>query len=563
MSNGSVEVVAGVVSEAGRREHNEDYAAACVLGSGRRHHGVVAAVADGVSGAKGGRVAAETAVRQFLEGYYGQRETLGVQVAAARALEAVNRWLHVIGRNDPALAQCATTFTALVLRGRRAHVVHVGDSRAYRLSGNRLERLTEDHTHNQRDMSHVLYRALGLEEGVRADHGVWPLQPYDRFLLCSDGIHGTLSGARIRDILAERAAPEATARALVDAAYGAGGTDNLSAVVLDVIALPPPDHAELDQEVAALPVLPPPRPGDTVDGFPIGDALSEGRYSVLFHSNADGRRLVLKFPKPEVAATPLYRRAFQREAWVAARVRSPGLGEVIELPPGRQSRLYAVMPFYDGETLETRLTRAPLDLDEGVRIGVALARAVAALHRAGVIHRDIKTDNVVLLRDGGVKLIDLGVARLPRLEDEPETDIPGTPSYLAPELFARAHAGDEVSDLYALGVTLYRAFTGSWPYGEVEPFSHPRFGRPAPLSAKRADLPAWLEATLARAVAVAPADRFGDTLELAAELENGLAGAGTARIVSRPLYHRNPLRFWQGLSLVLAVALLIALAHVR
>ena len=567
MADSQLQVSTGFVSETGRRERNEDYAAVCLGGALQRlGHGVVAAVADGVSGAKGGRVAAETTVRQFIEGYYGQRETIGVQVAAARALEAVNRWLHALGRRDPALENCATTFTALILRGRRVHVLHVGDSRAYRLCGPRLSRLTEDHTVNRHDLSHVLYRAVGLEEAVRLDHAVQPLQPYDRFLLCSDGVHGSLPDARIREVLLERSGPEAAARALVDAALAAGSLDNLSAVVIDVNTLPPPDHAELAQALADLPVGPPPKPGDCVDGFRLGELMSEGRYSLLFRAGdgADGQPVVLKFPKPEVAAAALYRRAFQRDSWVAARVRNPGIGEVIELPPGRQSRLYSVMPFYQGETLEARLARSPpLGLAEGVGIAIKLARAVTALHRAGIIHRDIKPENVLLLSGEEVRLIDLGAVRLPRLEEEPETEIPGTPSYMAPELFAGAHGGDELSDLYALGVTIYRAFSGAYPYGEVEAFSHPRFGRPVPLSARRRDMPAWLEAVLARAVAVSPRERFGDALEFAAELENGLARGGALAVKPLPLYHRNPLRFWQGVSLALLLALIATLAGGR
>ena len=153
----------------------------------------------------------------------------------------------------------------------------------------------------------------------------------------------------------------------------------------------------------------------------------------------NGKSLVLKFPHPRVADDATYRLAFVNEAWVAARVRSPWIGEIIELQADRQTRLYSAMPFYDGETLEARLRREPkIDLAEGARIAARLARAIATLHRSGIIHRDIKPDNVMLLRDGGLRLVDLGVCRAPRLEDFPQQYIPGTPSYMAPELFAGA-----------------------------------------------------------------------------------------------------------------------------
>ena len=166
---------------------------------------------------------------------------------------------------------------------------------------------------------------------------------------------------------------------------------------------------------------------------------------------------------------------------MAAQVRSPYVAEVIELAPDRQTRLYSVMPFYVGETLEQRLRRSPLALAEGIAIASQLGRAVDALHRRRIVHRDIKPDNVLLLAGGGLRLLDLGVARLPGLESTPDEDIPGTPSYLAPELF-EGNAGDERTDVYALGVTLYRMFSGHYPYGETEAFARPRFARRQPLA---------------------------------------------------------------------------------
>jgi serine/threonine protein kinase len=219
------------------------------------------------------------------------------------------------------------------------------------------------------------------------------------------------------------------------------------------------------------------------------------------------------------------------------------------------------MPYYDGETLEKRLRRSALPLTSGIRIAVMLARAVDALHRIAVIHRDIKPDNVILTSDGGLRLIDLGVARVPRLEDLASAEIPGTASFMAPELFQGRSAGDEATDIFALGATTYRMFTGSYPYGEIEPFTNPRFGAYASLSHARPDLPAWLDAVLAKAVNVDPARRFADATEFAHELELGAALGRPAAAAKKPLYERDPVRFWQLIALGLAIVILALLAR--
>jgi len=568
---GRLEFRCGIATERGARERNEDYAA-CYAGSRdqQARFGAVAVVADGVGGAKGGRVAAEIAVRAFIDGHLSQNEMRGLQRNCARTVEAINRWIHSLGRSDNTLDGMACTLTALILRGRQAHVIHVGDSRAYRLREERLDRLTTDHTMGG-GLAHILTRAVGAEESLRIDYAVDTMRIYDRYLLCSDGVHGGVPDRRLAEILARRGAPEEAARDLVEAGLAARIGDNATALVIDIIGLPPASHADLELASASLPLVPLPKSGAVVDDFALRAMLADGRYTRVFaaEDQAEGRRVIVKFPKPVADAEGVLRAAFLREAWVASRLRSPFVGEVLELAAGRQTGLYAVMPFYDGETLEARLMRAPpLSLITGLDYAIKLAKGVAALHRAGVIHRDIKPDNVILetIRDHqvpGLKLIDLGVARLPHmeapLEDLPAQHAPGTPSYMAPELFAGA-AGDERSDQFALGVTIYRMFTRAYPYGEIEPFTRPRLKKPKPLLAYRPDLPAWLDQAIARATAANPDDRFQDVFEFIFELEHGAMRAAPAAPPRQPLYERNPLRFWQAACALLAAALMASLA---
>jgi serine/threonine protein phosphatase PrpC len=560
--NLAIRTSVGFHSAAGPRPNNQDFTGA-VFGADlpEPRRDVVAAVADGIGSAKGGRVAAETAVRGFLDGMCDLPESTEVQRAAARVLDALNAWMHSQGTRDPNLAGMGCTFTALVLRGRLAHVVHIGDSRAYRLSGDRLTLLTTDHARESgTDRSTILYRALGVESALRLEYSALPMARHDRFLLCTDGLYGWVTDATIADILSERSAPTDTARALVKIAIESGTRDNCTALVLDVLELPTAELASLTT-ATQLPIIPVPQDGATIDGFVLKSLLSDGRYARLFAATdeVEGGDVVLKFPKPQSTEAAELRAAFERETWVGTRVHSPGLGRIIELPHGRQSCLYTVMPLYVGELLETRLARPPaVGLEQGRDIAIRLAGAVATLHRDGIIHRDIKPDNVILEYGGALKLIDLGAVRIRGLEDSSPERIPGTQAYVAPEMFT-GEPGNEATDIYALGVTMFRTYTGEFPYGNSDATSSPSRDRPLDLTVLRPDLPAWLQATLGRAIAREPAERFRDMSEFAAEMEAGPARAPMLTRRSLTLYERYPLRFWQALAVLLAVALLLSL----
>ena len=563
---GRLDVQVGFCSECGHRARNEDYGGVYF---GTTEHqlrfGVVAAIADGVGGAAGGRVAAELAVRSFIDGYLGQSELQGVQRSGAGSLEAINRWIYALGRSDPALSNMACTFTGLILRGRHAHVIHLGDSRLYRLRDNHLTLLTGDHALSGAGRSHILTRALGSALATPIDYAIEEARVHDRFLLSSDGVHGVLSDRRVEAELALRTAPEDAAQRLVQAALAAGSGDNVTALVVDVLGLPAANMTDLVLAAAAWPILPPPKSGAIVDGYSLGAVVADSRYTRVFRAldQVEQRDVIIKFPKPIVGEDAVLRQAFLRETWIASRVRSPFITETLEVSPERRTRLYTVLPLYDGETLEQRLTRnPPLRLTEGLGIAIRLTKAVAALHRGGIIHRDIKPDNVILQSGNRLKLIDLGVARLPFMEDAPIVAAPGTASYMAPELLTGA-AGDARSDLFALGVTIYRMFARAYPYGEVESFSHPRFGRLVPLTTRRPDLPAWLDRVLAQAFAVRPEDRFEDALELLFQLEHAVDAALPIVAVRQPLYERNPLRFWQLVSALLTILLALALGLLR
>ncbi|ANJ66010.1 hypothetical protein A9404_00190 [Halothiobacillus diazotrophicus] len=560
----------GFATDPGRRGENQDFVGAVIPNEPALSlRGATFCVADGVGGHAGGRIAAELTVGNFLEGFYALADTLGIEALAARSLGAINSWIHAQGRQDPNLSGMATTFTALILRGRNLHVVHIGDSRAYLLQAGHCEILTEDHTLKQPDLQHVLYRAVGLEEQIRVDHQTRELQVNDRLLLCSDGVHGALSTETLRDLLASGTEPQVLSERIVAEALRQGSQDNVTALVVHIRGLPATDRHHLETTFGLLPIKEPPAAGEIIDGFQLIRTISNGRYSRLMlaqetdAAEKQPRPVVLKFPQPRVASDREYRAAFVREALIGSRVHSPWIAEIITLPRARQSCLYSVMPYYTGQTLSAFIEQQhPIGLTTGGRIGVQLAKALYALHRQRIIHRDIKPENVLLLENRELKLLDLGVARLPGWEDRNDpalvNAIPGTPSFMAPEQFD-GERGNTATDVYALAVTLFYLFTRSYPYGEIEPFSHPRFAKRKSLCTLRPDLPLWLDHLLDKALSTDPAERPQDSMEFAFELEQGLSGQAQGLPPARPLLQRNPVRFWQLVSLFLFICLMLSL----
>ena len=560
MNEGDVRASVGFFSSAGPRPDNQDFAAA-LLGWELQppRHDIIAVLADGIGGAKGGRVAAETAVRGFLDGFCDLSEDIPVQRAAASVSASLNNWIYAQSQRDALLQGMGCTFATLILRGHMAHILYVGDSRVYRLRNGSLACITSDHLRHKDDGA-TLTRALGVEADLRLDYITQPAARYDRYMLSSDGVHGALAQETIAAILRDRAAPQDAAHALVAAALERGSDDNCTALVLDIVQLPTATAADVSERIVRLPLIAAPEVGQELDRFALQALVSEGRFNRLFAASdlIEGTSVIVKFPKPQAATPEIHRLAFLREQWAGSAVQNPWLARVIELSPGRQSCLYTVMPLYEGELLETRLARRPqLQLEQARDIGVKLARGAAALHRAGIIHRDIKPDNVILESGGGLKLIDLGTARIQAIKETEGKDIPGTYAYMAPEM-KRGESGNPSTDIYALGVTLFRALTGEFPYANPDALSSPKRQRPQELCALRPDLPAWMGAALARAVAHNPDERFDDMDGFTLELEAGPPRQGPLILRQRTFYERSPVLFWQIVASLLAFGLVLS-----
>ncbi|WP_137885587.1 bifunctional protein-serine/threonine kinase/phosphatase [Pseudomonas sp. 2FE] len=515
--------------------------------------GYLFALADGVSQCADGGLAARTTLQALALDYYSTPETWAVAHSLDRLLIAHNRWLQANGGGQPLL----TTLSALVMRGRRFTLAHVGDCRAYRWHGGQLERLSEDHVWEQPGMQHVLKRALGLDQHLVVDYLDGELQRGESFLLLTDGVWATLGDAGILRILHDEQEPTAACQALVSAAHLAGSQDNASALLVRVEQLAQGDLADTLAQLKHWPLPPRLREGQHFEGWEVERLLGETRQSLLYRvRDSQDRRWLLKTLPPSRHDEPLAGPALLQEEWFLRRVASRHFPEIHPQP--QRQHLYYVMREYAGETLAEHLQQSgPLGLSAWLELAPRLLKALGVLHRRNILHRDIKPENLLWGDDGELRLLDFGLAYCPGLSQDTAHELPGTPSYIAPEAFAGV-VPDARQDLYAAGVTLYHLLTGHYPYGEIEPFQHPRFGAPTPASRYRPDLPGWLDELLLKAVASDPGQRFETAEEWLLVLEQG--ERQTLKVRPRPLLEREPLKVWRTvalLSLLFNLALLV------
>ncbi|MNZ35783.1 Serine/threonine-protein kinase PrkC [compost metagenome] len=545
-------------SAIGPREENQDalrlVTPAPALAASK---GYLFAIADGVSQCADGGLAARSTLQALALDYYATPETWSVAQALDRLLLAQNRWLQANGGGQPLL----TTLSALVLRGRRFTLAHVGDCRVYRWHADRLQRISEDHVWDQPGMQHVLKRALGLDQHLVLDFLDGELRLDESFVLLSDGIWAVLGDTAIAAILRDQPDLHSAAQTLVNAAHLAGSQDNASALLVRVDALGEASIGDALMHLQQWPLPPALKPGQVFEGWQVEGIVAQSQQSLLYRvRDTQQRPWLLKTLPGRLHDDHQAGQALLSEEWFLKRVAGRHFPEVHAA--SQRQHLYYVMREYSGATLAHRHEQnGPLPLPQWQDIAERLLRAVGLLHRRQILHRDIKPENLLLGDDGELRLLDFGLAYCPGLSQDLPWALPGTPSYIAPEAF-RGDVPTPQQDLYAVGVTLYFLLTGHYPYGEIEAFQRPRFGLPVNASRYRPDLPDWIAHHLERAVAAAPEQRFETAEEWLLLIEQGERRSLSVR--PKPLLEREPLKVWRTLALVsllLNLVLLVVALH--
>lgn len=526
--------------------------------------GIVLAMADGISSSKVSQIASETAISSFLEDYYCTSDSWSVKISAQKVIQSINSWLYSQSRNSPYRFDkdkgYVCTFSALVLKSNTAHLFHSGDTRIYRLCGQQLEQLTQDHRRViSADVSY-LTRALGIDQTFEVDYQSQLLEQDDIYIIATDGVYEFLNGAQIAHIISNADTLESAANAIIEQALALGSDDNLSVQIVRIDNVP---EYQLD-EVHQLTMLPlPPRlsPRMQFDGYEILREIyiSSRSHVFLARDNDTRQTVVIKTPSTELRTDTQYLERFMLEEWIAKRINNPHVAKAI-IPKRKRNFLYLVTEFIDGISLKQWMIDNPKpNLEQVRKIIEQTAKGLQAFHRQEMIHQDLRPANIMIDTNNTVKIIDFGSTFIAGVTDANTEEIMrGTIRYSAPEYFL-GHLGTQTSDLYALGVITYQMLSGKFPYGseiaQANSVSAQRKLKYKSIINEDSELPIWIDDTLEHAVKMDPLKRYPVLTEFIHDLRqpNKLFLAKT----KPPLIQRDPVMFWQWVSLILFIIIIV------
>ncbi|MGS2723305.1 protein kinase domain-containing protein [Porticoccus sp. GXU_MW_L64] len=560
----------GQYSSAGQKPTNQDFYGALVpQGSDLYLKGITLAVADGISPSPVSQQAAETCVQALMSDYYCTPDAWRVKTAASKVIAATNSWLYMQNRHariSDAEKGYICTLSALILKGHKAHIFHIGDSRIYRLSNNSLEPMTQDHRVALSAHESYLGRAMGASPQVEIDYHGLALNGGDTFVLTTDGVHEYWNPKAVIELLGKDTSLDNIAEQIGLHALQQGSDDNLTVQVVRIEHLPRGKKASTFTAADLPPVInPPPKEGDEIDGFVIVRPLAQSARSHIFLArSSDGQQVALKFPAISIADDTQHLHHLMLEEWVAARIDNPYVLSTGNFT-GKRTALYTISEYLPGQTLRQWLRDNPTPSLEQVRDFIEqITKGLRALHRREMLHQDLRPENIMVMPDGRLKIIDFGSIQIAGVEEsspiENLDNILGTVQYTAPEYFL-GYSGTTASDLFSLGVIAYEMLTGQLPFGSkvnhIRNWKDLRKLKYKSALLNRNPPPDWVDYALSQAVHPDPTKRYLNFSQFLMDMKK--PSSEFRQLKTRSLIERNPVRFWQGLSALLALTTLALL----
>lgn len=567
---------AGQASEKGVKAANED-AIGIRIPSGLMltTKGIVTVISDGVSTAEGGAQASAISVSNFINDYYSTPDTWSVQTSSNKVLTALNRWLYGLGQDyRDARRGYVCTFSALIFKSCTAHMLHVGDSRVYRLRAGELVKLSRDHSTSVSDTQHYLTRALGMDVKLEVDYKPISLQLGDVFLLTTDGINDVLTDDKLSQYLTKHIGLhpqllddqcEQFCHQLIAKALSAGSKDNVSAQLLYIDSLPNQQIDDVYQRLASKPFPPPLDVGMTLDGYQITHIIHQSQRSQVYRVvNGEGKAFCMKTPSVNYLDDAAYIERFMLESWVGSRINNNYVVKIAEQNKPK-SALYYLTEFLDGVSLSEWLVQhRKASVEEVLRLVKQMELGVRAFHRRETLHQDLKPDNIFITRQGEVKIIDFGSCYIKGIAEIStplvRDNILGTADYTAPEVMLGYLSGSR-ADLFSLAMITFEMLGGELPFkGQLcKCKSRNDFLKLTYVSVHKLNpmVPEWMDSVLKKAMSIEPSFRQADTCEFIHQMSTPQSHSLTK--VSVPFIEKDPLKFWQIVSVILSLSLLASL----
>ncbi len=559
-------VLIGQYSSKGCKDLNQDFYGAVVPKKAQLNtKGVALALADGISTSSVSQVAAETAVTSFLSDYFCTPESWSVKTSAHRVIQSANSWLHSQTRNSPYRWNkekgYICTFAALILKSNTAHVLHCGDSRIYRMEGGSLAQLTQDHRHTLDSQTSYLTRAMGMDARVDVDYRSLAITEGDTFILATDGVYEFLEDKALAKALTnidatDNAGFDALAKELVEQAIERGSDDNLTLQIVRICSLPDKQATEFHEQASILPAAPTLEPRAEMDGFRILREIyiSSRSHVFLAEDLETAERLVIKTPSVEAKANAESLESFLLEDWIARRLNNAHVLKAYKRERAPRY-LYTLTEYVEGQTLAQWMADNPNPSLELVRDIIGqIAKGLQAFHRHEMVHQDLRPNNIMIDVHGTVKIIDFGSTYVAGIAETSSRhmQILGTAQFTAPEYFLGVQ-GDARADIFSLAVIAYQMLSADIPYGvalaktrnkrEQFKLTYKSLNRDKPR------VPDWVDYALSKALHLDPNKRYQEVSEFVYEF-----GKPSPDFLSKtrpPLMERDPVRFWQAVSLLL------------
>lgn len=557
----------GYASDKGVKADNEDFFGSLVpIEPQLTYKGIVAAIADGMSGSEAGKQASHCCVAGFLSDYYSTPDSWSVKQAGQRILSATNSWLYSQGqRRYQSTKGMVSTLSILVLKSSTANIFHVGDSRIYRLRQGGLEQLTRDHrVWVDKDKSY-LNRAMGIEPRLEVDYQTFSLEKGDIFIMTTDGVHDFIDEKTLKNYLQDGSDLNRQAASILKQASDNNSDDNLTCQLIRIDDLPEIKADEIIRRHADLPFPPPLEAGVMLDGYRIESELHASKRTQIYRAidTFTNTPVILKAPSVLYDDDTHYIEHFLHEEWAGKRINHDNVLKVLNTRD--KTCVYYVTEYIDGRTLRQWMDNNPKpNINTARNIIEQIAKGLQAFHRMEMLHQDLKPENIMFSGNGKIKIIDFGsvkIAGISEIAPLVDDNILGTHNYTAPE-YHLGQVGTVQSDIFSLGVIAYELLNGTLPFGQDMPEKPDMRNLQKltyiPSMYSNEMVPVWMDGALRKATAINPQHRYDTLSEFLYDLStpNSMFIKGEQFV---PLAQRNPLIFWKSISAVLLVINLILL----